>query len=244
MYPGGKNAPGTFQTIINQIPPHRIYIEPFAGSAAIYHKKRLADFSILIERDPTAAAALMTAIDRDMSRYFFEHTIGDRPPTETPAVDVICADALKWLRSRKWRGDEFVYADPPYISTARKSGSRRRLYRHDITSNDQHNETLDVLAALPCAVMISGYWSELYGRRLEAWRLLRFQAMTRGGRASECLWMNYSEPVALHDYSYLGRDRRERQDIQRMKLRWVKKLEAMPRVKRQAILAAFKESGL
>jgi hypothetical protein len=28
-YPGGKGGDGVFQTIINRMPPHRVYAEPF-----------------------------------------------------------------------------------------------------------------------------------------------------------------------------------------------------------------------
>ena len=38
-YPGGKAAPGTFQKIINLMPPHEVYIEPFLGGGAILRKK-------------------------------------------------------------------------------------------------------------------------------------------------------------------------------------------------------------
>lgn len=34
-YFGGKAQDGVYQTIINQIPPHQIYIEPFLGGGAI-----------------------------------------------------------------------------------------------------------------------------------------------------------------------------------------------------------------
>jgi len=34
-YPGGKSGAGVYQTIINRMPPHRVYIEPFLGGAAI-----------------------------------------------------------------------------------------------------------------------------------------------------------------------------------------------------------------
>jgi site-specific DNA-adenine methylase len=34
-YPGGKNSDGTYQFIINHIPPHETYIEGFLGSGAI-----------------------------------------------------------------------------------------------------------------------------------------------------------------------------------------------------------------
>jgi len=57
-YPGGKNAAGTFQWLINQMPPHSLYCEPFAGSAAIARLKRPAERTILIDLDPGAIAAL------------------------------------------------------------------------------------------------------------------------------------------------------------------------------------------
>lgn len=45
-YPGGKNAAGTFQKIINIIPPHKTYIELFLGSGAIMRLKRPAETNI------------------------------------------------------------------------------------------------------------------------------------------------------------------------------------------------------
>jgi hypothetical protein len=41
-YPGGKNGAGVYKTIVNQIPPHEIYIEPFAGGGAVLLRKRPA----------------------------------------------------------------------------------------------------------------------------------------------------------------------------------------------------------
>jgi hypothetical protein len=31
-YPGGKGGSGVYQTIINQQPPHEVYIEPFLAA--------------------------------------------------------------------------------------------------------------------------------------------------------------------------------------------------------------------
>ena len=38
-YFGGKGASGTYQTIINEIPPHDNYIEPFLGAGNILRRK-------------------------------------------------------------------------------------------------------------------------------------------------------------------------------------------------------------
>lgn len=51
MYYGGKNGEGVMQAIINQIPPHRIYIEPFLGSGAIIKNKKPALRNVGIEID-------------------------------------------------------------------------------------------------------------------------------------------------------------------------------------------------
>jgi hypothetical protein len=56
-YPGGKNGAGVYQKIINQMPPHQVYIEPFLGGAAIMRLKRPAPLNIGIDRDRGALDA-------------------------------------------------------------------------------------------------------------------------------------------------------------------------------------------
>src|SRR5579883_3303215 len=53
-YPGGKAGDGVFQRIINLMPPHQVYIEPFFGGGAIMRLKRPARVNIGIDRDRTA----------------------------------------------------------------------------------------------------------------------------------------------------------------------------------------------
>ena len=62
QYNGGKNGNGTYQTIINQIPPHQIYFELFAGSAAVYRFKRPSDISVLCDMDPGQCDVISTFI--------------------------------------------------------------------------------------------------------------------------------------------------------------------------------------
>jgi site-specific DNA-adenine methylase len=50
-YPGGKNGAGVYQQLINLMPPHHTYIEPFLGSGAILRLKRPAQASIGIDAD-------------------------------------------------------------------------------------------------------------------------------------------------------------------------------------------------
>ena len=128
---------------------------------------------------------------------------------------------------------------PPYLPETR---SRTDYYTHELTRAD-HQKLLEILNALPCKVMLSGYDSLLYTDALKEWQRISYQTMTRGGRlATEWLWFNYPKPQALHDYRYLGEDFRERERIKRKKQRWVKRLKSMPTRERHALLSAIREA--
>ena len=218
-FPGGKNGSGVYQKIINQMPPHRTYIEAFAGSGAVLRLKRPALANIAIDVDTSSTNKLKCAL---------------------PGVTVICDDAISVLKDYDYKGDELIYADPPYLGSTRMS--KRKIYNHEMMSDDDHLDLLAVLKSLPCMVMISGYWSELYARELKGWRSISYQTMTRGGfPATEWLWMNYPEPFELHDYSFLGENFRERERIKRKKARWTERLMSMPALERFAILSVIKE---
>lgn len=71
-YDGGKNGEGTYQRIINQIPPHRVYVELFAGSAAVLRKKRPAEVSVVCDLDPGAIAALREELTEGQHRELLQ----------------------------------------------------------------------------------------------------------------------------------------------------------------------------
>lgn len=213
---GGKGGAGVYQQIINQIPPHRVYIEAFLGAGAVLRAK--------------APAAIAIGIDVD------EQLIGRW--AGAPGVTTICGDALAFLAGYAWRGDEFVYCDPPYLMSTRSSA--RPIYRHEFATIEQHRALLTLLRTLPCAVAISGYWSPLYELELVGWRAITFQTVKHSGHvATEYLWMNYPEPLELHDYRYLGRSYRERERIKRKQQRWRARLRAMPALERYALLSVL-----
>lgn len=246
-YPGGKNQAGTYQQIINLIPPHSTYIETHLGSGAIVRAKRPAGRNILIDLDPGVIAAF-----GDAYRYPPPETTMGAPIVANGDVgriarsndtgshyELINADALAWLRAYPFRGDEFIYSDPPYLLGTRRQP--RRIYRCELSEAD-HVALLACLLSLPCKVMISGYWSELYAGMLTGWHTVNFQAITRGGSmATEWLWMNYPRPVRLHEYTYLGDGFRERERIKRKAARWAARLRGMSPLERQAILAALED---
>lgn len=219
-YPGGKNGAGVYQTLINLIPPHEVYIETHLGGGAIMRNKRPAKKSIAIDIDPVIVNMWRTELQTRLD------------------LTVINDDALCFLQSYDFKGGEFVYCDPPYLMDTRKSG---QLYMFEY-SDEQHEELLNIITKLPCKVMISGYWSELYSAWLQDWSVRTFEAQTRGGStATEYVWFNYPEPIKLHDYSYLGENFRERERIKRKKQRWVNRLEKMPLLERRALLNAIDE---
>jgi DNA adenine methylase len=218
-YPGGKNGSGVYQKIINLLPPHPVYVEPFLGSGTILRLKRPA----------------LASIGIDIDAGVLQHWNGD----EVPNLKLIHADALEWLAGSAFPADSLVYLDPPYLQATRSSPDP--LYRYEMTE-DQHKRLLEIIRRLPCMVVISGYTSALYQDKLKDWRTVSFQAMTRGGRpAVETLWLNFPEPFQLHDYRYLGENYRERERIKRKQKRWSNRLAAMPPHERYALLAAVAE---
>lgn len=216
VYPGGKNGAGVYQAIINQVPPHSVYIEPFLGSGAIMRHIRRADLAIGVDRAREAGQFIA-----HVKHARFVHGCG-----------------IEFLERRTWRGGEFVYADPPYVTSTRV---RQDLYDYELTDAD-HERLLRALIRVPAWVMISGYPSALYDRYLSAWRYVEIQVQTRGGPRTERLWMNYPEPAALHDTSYVGDDYRERERIRKKARRWVRMLEAMPAREQQAIFSAMRDA--
>ena len=220
-YPGGKAGAGVYQRIINLIPQHDTYIETHLGGGAIMRYKKPAKTNIGIDLD---------------------HTVIKKWQEETsPKVELVCDDAVVFLNAQKFTGTEFVYADPPYLMKTRRNSN---LYAFEYTRED-HINLLACLKTLPCAVMLSGYWSTLYAKKLSNWNTYNFQAQTQSGKpATEWLWMNYPKPEQLHDYRYLGDTFRERERIKRKTQRWTTRLQSMPRLERQALYAALGDVDL
>lgn len=255
-YPGGKGL--IFRHIINEMPPHRMFVDLFAGGGAVLANKRPALVNVAVDLDGRALqdlaeqlpagivafdeAAVSSALAMLASVPSTSSTLAVSAERRELAYFYLQVDALELLAAFPWRGDELVYADPPYLLETRRQ--KRDLYRHEFGDEEQHSRLLKLLCGLPCRVMVSGYSSALYDEILSDWRSIQIETRTRGGSpATEWLWMNYAEPERLHDYSWLGDDYRERERIKRKAARWVRRFERLPVLERRAIWAALREAG-
>ncbi len=224
-YPGSKAGSGTYQKLINLMPPHREYVELYLGGGAVMRNKRPALVNVGIDLNPGVVAQWNAERSGELAN-----------------ITILRGDAADYLRRHggALAYDTLVYADPPYLMSTRKS--KRQLYAFELGDEAEHRELLDLLKGLRCMVMISGYWSPLYAEMLASWRTYSFQAMTRSGEmATEWVWMNYPEPFELHDYRYLGENFRERERIKRKTQRWSERLAKLDRLERMALLDAMQE---
>lgn len=222
-YKGGKGQDGVYHRIINQIPPHRVYIEAFFGGGSIMKYKKSASCSIAID------------LDASVLRYL-----------PVPGALAVNGDAISWLKENfyKLTADTFLYLDPPYLKLDIDGSPVRSwqgdIYKHEFYTVEQHTELLNLVLDAPCMVAISGYWSSLYESLLQGWRSISYQVGVQGGQSrTEWLWMNYPEPKELHDYRYLGEGFREREKITRQKRRWRARLLRMTSLQRYALLSSI-----
>ena len=220
-YTGSKNGAGVYQKIISAMPEHKIFIELFAGSMAITRRKRPAQINYGIDANAGTVAALINDLYGTIENELF----------------IKNDEALNFLNSARFRAfppnDVLIYADPPYLQETRRS--KKPLYENEFETIEQHTALIERLRALDCRVMLSGYRSDLYDRLLRDWRTLDIPTSTRGGASIETVWMNYPEPLRLHDSRYIGKNFTDRQRIKRKAERQVKKLMNLPTFERQLI---------
>ena len=218
MYYGGKNGAGVYQSIINYLPPHRVYVEAFLGSGAVMTYKKPAEINIGLE------------ISQNVLDQF----------TYPGYCQLVKCDALSYLRTLQAGPETLIYCDPPYPLDSRRSNTK--VYEYEMTDN-QHRELLEVLLRSPAMVAISTYKNPIYEKALSKWNVITFQAKTRKGLATEYLYMNYPTPIHLHDYNFLGENFTQRQRIKRKIERHVSRLLELPPLERQAIIEAIKKAS-
>lgn len=224
---GTKTANGVWQRIISEMPPHRVYIEPFWGRGSIAARKRPAELTIGCDLDPDAIAsgagrALMFRVDAlEFLRGYFRPFV-DATPHHASAAAVATFGGYLYE-------EHFVYLDPPYLDV--------RNYYHDCLSEEDHRELCRLFCALPCPAALSGYHSEAYAAELHGVRFIEIPTVNRGGKACvEVLWCNYPPPVLLHDARFIGDSRRGRERIRRRVRNWRRNFRGMSSVEKQAVI--------
>jgi DNA adenine methylase len=215
-YPGGKG--NSYRRIIAAMPTHATYIETHLGGGAVMRHKRPSVQQIGIDADPAV-------IEMWQSR---------------PSIpcELVCGDAVTFLRTYPFEGNELVYCDPPYPWSTRRS---KNGYRRDYSDRD-HEELLATLNALNCAVIISGNaQDETYRRRLADWRRIDFQAGARRGARTETLWANFEAPRSLHDPRFRGDDFRERERLKRRMAALTRRVEQLDSTERDIFALWFSD---
>jgi DNA adenine methylase len=213
-YLGAKNNAGLYQAIIALMPPHEVYIEPFFGSGAIFHRKPRSKLSIINDLN----ISILDAADYARSQE----------------VLVLHEDALHLLDNYNYAAPTLTYLDPPYVHSTRTSKHR---YDFEMTDAD-HVRLLDIIKSKPGKFILSGYPSELYASMLQEWNHRDFQAMTRGGVRTERVWFNF-EPGKPFCANYAGKDFTDRQRIKRKAERWAADFKTMNEAEQLVILNAM-----
>jgi site-specific DNA-adenine methylase len=214
-YPGSKSGNGVWQRIIGQMPPHSIYVEGFFGGGHVFHMKRSARSSVLIDRNPKVFSKLV----------------------QTPIVRPMLGKFCELIQTIYLPDDAVVYLDPPYPLSTRQE---RFYYDFEMTDED-HTSLLALLHGFKCRVLISGVQCPLYDKALASWRRVSYRTRWHTKTVTESLWCNFPEPELLHDWRYAGNNFRQRTSLKRLKARWLGKLNRMNPRQRGYVLAAIHE---
>lgn len=246
------------------MPPHDVYIEMFLGSGAILRRKRPAAESLAYELNkktirefvkhlpaehfvPTDDAADWNGVD-DLPQCggtsLCFHAPGDPyGPGNLEVFNVDAFDALKnkfvassffWMQNDP--AATLIYADPPYPDDVRSTPGR--IYEFELMAEAEHAELCDVLLSIPCKIMLSGYENELYNSKLKGWRKETIPTTNRAGhKVTETVWLNFPEPVELHDYEHVGDNFRDRWRFEKRLRNWTAQLIEMRPAERGAMIA-------
>lgn len=106
-------------------------------------------------------------------------------------VSLECMDGLDVIRKFGRHENVLIYADPPYLRSARNSTG----YRHELGHEHEHRALADALHGARAAVVLSGYDSFLYDELYGDWHRVELSAWTGNGTPgagdrTEVLWSN------------------------------------------------------
>lgn len=200
-YFGGKGGQVAVRRIINALPPHRVFIEPFLGSGRILRTKRPADLAnIGLERSARIAD------------LWHGYTPSGYTITQGDAFAILPDLVTHWQRQCQAPGDVLIYADPPYLLHTRRDP--RPTYDHEL-SDAQHTALFQLLQSLTCRVVLSHLPCPEYAQAFQHWHTFTFTNATRRGPQLEQVWCNFPPGPQLHEYTYVGDNKRHREQIRR-----------------------------
>jgi DNA adenine methylase len=127
-------------------------------------KQRARGMSVRWQRVPTELANLAERLQ-------------DAEIENRPALELMARFATR---------DTLIYADPPYLPETRT----QKMYGQEMTV-EEHVAMLELLAAHPGPVVLSGYDNELYNTRLAAWRHVSIKPpkVEKAAVRTEKLWV-------------------------------------------------------
>lgn len=216
-YNGGKGGNGTYQGIINHIPPIKRLVSPFTGNGGVERRINMRGGSIVINDIDKDVFERYDKTKKQWERQFlsaeclnscglalmecFAHFTPPIPCSSTPAATI---------------AQTLIYCDPPYLFDTRKS--KQQLYIQE-WQYDDHVRFLGYAKALSnkgYKIAISHPPHILYENALTGWNVYDYMSMTASGtKMWDRLWYNYPKPTELQDYQYLGKDYRQREVIAR-----------------------------
>lgn len=107
-------------------------------------------------------------------------------------VQIECRPAIELIEKYS-REDVCMYVDPPYVLSTRT----RKQYTVEMEDRE-HEELLDILNHSKAKIILSGYDSDLYNKRLSNWGRAEFTATAEKGLPRlEILWMNFQPKQQL-----------------------------------------------
>lgn len=217
-YNGGKSGSGTYQTLINRIPPHITFISTFLGNCGVARHIKPAASTYLNDIDDLVIAEWLKAALPGTFQLWNKSAV----------------EALEWVKCMD-NDKTFVFHDPPYLKDTRKS--QADLYRYEMT-HLEHEVFLAAALKLNNAMqMICHYPNPLYDELLKGWNTFDYYSRTRNGMAHERIYYNYELGDQLHDYGYLGENFRQRERITRIKNNFLLKLDRLDAKERNKILS-------
>lgn len=222
-YYGGKGAMATVRRIINLLPPHAVYVEPFLGSGRVLrHKAPALRASIGMETDPSLCERWHQVAPADV------HVLNcdALAHLERLIVALITAGAMP--------AEIVVYCDPPYLMHTRR---RRGAVYHREWTDEDHIRFLLIALRLPCRVIVSHLPCPEYAEAFHDWHTFTFLNNTRRGQQLEQLWCNFEPGPVLHESTFIGENFRERERLKRQADLITRRFDALPLPARIALLA-------